>query len=121
MLLRITEVSSIFEYTELNYTFMELDNFVAYHIRRALKNEGQDWSPDDIIDFGFSENNYKKTLFGLDLSCPHHSTRSFVNAVNDMNKKVESRSYKPHDLWNLYNFGNFALNRTTTMLREMVF
>jgi hypothetical protein len=97
---------------------MELNKQVFYHIKK--KNScTNDWCVGNEFDWNSRANEFIKNLYEMDLRMPTDiGNISYRKAVEYlMSKDVDYRNQK---LFNYYNFGNFALNKTSMILREVI-
>ena len=97
---------------------MQIENEIFYHIKKDdLKIE--EWEENNEIDWTNRKNNFIETIFGLDLNMPFQGTKMSYRKANEELYKIPEAQRNEH-LFQFYNFGNYALNKTSMMLRELV-
>lgn len=98
---------------------MEIDNLELFHIAKQPSNY-QPWAEGDEIDWGNRDNLFTRNLFSSDLRYPDptHGPTSYRKAYESLLQK--SLAEKNSQLFSYFDFSNYALNKTSMMLREIV-
>ena len=98
---------------------MKLNNRVYYHIKRA-NTPSEDWKVSNTFNWNSRKNNFVKEIFDVDLKMQFRGDKMSYRNANDRLLGLSSRE-KDNHLFDFYNFGSFALNKTSMMLREVIF
>lgn len=97
---------------------MEVENENFYHIKKDdFKLE--EWKVGNEIDWTNRKSNFIETVFGLDLEMPFQGSKMSYRKAHEEFLKIPLPQRNSH-LFEFYDFGNYALNKTSMMLRELI-
>jgi len=97
---------------------MQITDEIFYHIKKD-NYKIEEWEVNNEIDWTNRKSNFIETIFGLDLEMPFQGSKMSYRKANDELLKIPLPQRNNH-LFEFYNFGNYALNKTSMMLRELI-
>jgi Protein of unknown function (DUF2441) len=97
---------------------MEVKEELFYHIQKKGI-YGNEWTVENKFYWNSRPNKFIETLFGMDLRIPYQNKmvpyrQAYKKNFNGFIKRDNA------ELINFFNFANFALNRNSMMLRELI-